>query len=288
MANEPDHVLRLMLIGESDVGKSHYGGQLLLRLNEKVHALQMRGAATNISAFDGVAKALNDGKSAKHTSATTYVNSLWPVLDADGRAIDLEWPDYGGEQVKKLVDERKVPLAWRERLLNADGWMLMVRIGRSAVEDDIFSKPLADMSSRRLAEGKEMQTSVQARLIELLQIMMYVRGVSSLRPLGSPALSILLSCWDELGSEGVDHSPSEVLRRRMPLVASFVESNWKSERLDILGLSALERPLHPERVDEDYVDRGPEHFGYVVLADGTRKDDLSLPVARLARIIGPK
>jgi hypothetical protein len=115
MAAEQAKPLRLMLIGESNVGKSHYGGQLLLRLNQKKNALRMRGAPTNITAFDDVTKALNDGKSAPHTSATTYVESEWPVVDGEGRAVDLEWPDYGGEQVRRLIDDRRIPVDWRDR-----------------------------------------------------------------------------------------------------------------------------------------------------------------------------
>ena len=67
---------RIVLIGESGAGKSHYGAQLLLRLNQQRDALKMRGAATNLSAYEGVIDALNEGRSAEHTATSTYLGNL--------------------------------------------------------------------------------------------------------------------------------------------------------------------------------------------------------------------
>lgn len=284
MAAERTNPLRLMLIGESNVGKSHYGGQLLMRLNQRTYALQMTAQPTNIDAFNDVTKALHEGKSAPHTSANTYIESLWPVVDDKGRAVDLEWPDYGGEQVRRLIDDRRIPVDWRERLLKADGWILMIRIQRSAVEDDVFSKPLAEAAASD-PKATDAKASLQARMVELLQMLIYVRGVGTSRALRDPALLVLLSCWDELDEEGEKSTPIDVLKRRMPLLASFVESNWQKGRHEVLGLSALGRPLDAKRSDVEYVDSGPESFGYIIEQNGRRNPDLSIPISRLASIV---
>jgi Double-GTPase 1 len=279
--------MRIMLLGESEVGKSHYGAQLLLRLNQKTHALKMKGAATNISAFEDVTKALNEGKAAGHTPNTTYLESHWPVEGSGGLHIDLEWPDYGGEQVRRLIDDRRIPTDWRERLLKSDGWLMMVRVQRSGVDDDIFSKPLADIMTRQTeAPPRELRPSIQARLVELLQMLIFIRGSGTSMQLENPVLTVLLSCWDELGDEGNAKNPLQIIRERLPLLADFVESNWAEGRFQIMGLSALGQALRPDRSDAGYVDEGPESFGYVVEADGMRNVDLSLPIDRMARIIG--
>ena len=279
--------MRIILLGESDVGKSHYGAQLLMRLNQKRHALKMRGAAKNISAFEEVTRALNEGKSAGHTARATYLKSEWPVIDEYGQAIDLEWPDYGGEQVKQLIDQRQIPEDWRDRLIDSKGWLLMVRIQQSAVEDDSFSRPLADIRNKPAPGQKnEIRQSSQARLVELLQILLFIRGVGTSMLIDQPALMVMLSCWDELGTEGEENTPVVMLAKRLPLLASFVNSNWATERVSIVGLSALGRPLQPDSADEAYVNEGPEQFGYVVNADGTRTPDLSVPVANLAAMVG--
>ena len=64
-----------------------------------------------------------------------------------------------------------------------------------------------------------------------------------------------------------------------PLLADFIACNWDDSR--ILGLSALGRPLDKDQPDEDYVAIGSERFGYVVLEDGTRSPDLTLPIQSL-------
>ena len=69
------------------------------------------------------------------------------------------------------------------------------------------------------------------------------------------------------------------LRDRLPLLADFIASNWDDAL--ILGLSALGRALDKEQPDEDYIAKGSERFGYVVLEDGTHSPDLTLPIRTL-------
>jgi hypothetical protein len=60
---------------------------------------------------------------------------------------------------------------------------------------------------------------------------------------------------------------------------SFVRSNWVSP--NVLGLSALERALSKTDADQDYAIRGPEEFGYVVLPNGVKNTDITLPIQQL-------
>ena len=103
----------ILLIGESGVGKTHYGAQLLRRLMKGDDLLRMDGAATNVEPFEAALESLNDGRAAGHTATATYVDSVWPVADAQGRRAELVWPDYGGEQIKTIIESRRVPAAWR-------------------------------------------------------------------------------------------------------------------------------------------------------------------------------
>jgi hypothetical protein len=87
---------------------------------------------------------------------------------------------------------------------------------------------------------------------------------------------VLLTCWDEAE---IAQTPSEALKSRLPLLSAFVRSNWRQPL--IMGLSALERPLSPTTRDMEYASKGPEHFGYVVEANGTKSGDLTLPIHHL-------
>lgn len=275
----------LLVVGESGVGKTHYGAQLLQRLNQQGGTLQMRGAASNVSAYESALQRLNEGLAAEHTATSVYVESLWPVEDRDGRSTDLVWPDYGGEQVRQMIAQRQISPAWRERLRISDGWLLFVRVQHAQVEDDVFSRPLARRADMPSTE-RVFKISEQAHFVELLQMLLFVRGVGNLLPVTTPALTVLLSCWDELGSgsAGEEARPSDILAQRLPLLADFVTANWQPERRSVLGLSALGRPLRADTPDEDYVNCGPEQFGYVVRADGSRDPDLTFPIADLARL----
>lgn len=269
----------ILLVGESGVGKTHYGAQLLRRLMRVKGALRMNGAATNLEAFETALASLDEGRAGGHTARTVDVDSVWPVVDGDGRQADLVWPEYGGEQIKSVIENRRLPDAWQKRVNGADAWLLLIRLQQTIVGDDMFSKPLADLKGFSV-ENREVLQSDQARLVELLQMLLFSYGPTT-KAQRIPRLGVLLTCWDEVSTA---LTPAEALATRLPLVSAFVRSNWR--RPLIMGLSALERPLSPTTRDMDYASKGPEHFGYVIEADGTKSSDLTLPIHHLLNVGG--
>jgi hypothetical protein len=237
----------------------------------------MSGAATNLEAFTKALSCLTEGKSTDHTPATTYVESVWPITDDAGRYAELVWPDYGGEQVRNLVMQRQIPAAWRERVLDATDWVLLIRLHSLRSEDDLFSRPLQSFAATEPEEeASAHEPSDQARIVELLQMLLYLAQFHLDRPLRKPRLTILLSCWDELETTEL---PASLLASRLPMLWSFVHSNWISPT--VIGLSALERALSKTDADQEYAIRGPEEFGYVVLPDGVKSTDITLPIQRM-------
>ncbi|MFC9202709.1 hypothetical protein ACFT79_16515 [[Kitasatospora] papulosa] len=262
----------ILLLGESGVGKTHYGAQLLRRLIKGDCRLRMDGQATNLESFEAALESLSEGKAADHTATSTYVDSVWPVSHENGTSGQLIWPEYGGEQIRSMIDSRRVSSAWRNRVQNTNGWMLMIRLQQTQLGDDILSRPLSDLGKANL-ENPVHQISDQARLIELLQMLIHIKNMSYPGQSGKPQLAVLLTCWDELGFDG---TPSDALRDRLPMFWAYLSSNWRSPC--IMGLSALGRPLNPHTSDNDYSSRGPEYFGFVVTPDGAHSPDLTLPI----------
>ena len=265
----------ILLIGESGVGKSHYGGQLLKRLMQEDGRIRMDGAATNLQPFEAVMASLDAGLSADHTATAIYHESRWPIVGDDGRKAHLIWPDYGGEQIKNIIDEKRLPHVWLNRIAQSSGWLLLIRLQQTRADDDIFSRPLPSPKGNRREAG-EARVSDQARLIELLQILVYARSTADKRIGRLPCLVVLLTCWDEMETPG---KPIDVLHERLPMFCDFVASNW--EESSVLGLSALARALDKHEPDENYITQGSEQFGYVVLGDGTHSPDLTLPIREL-------
>ncbi len=269
----------ILLIGESNVGKTHYGAQFLKRLYVKAGALRMSPdkAPSNIEPFRQALACLTEGLATDHTPADRYVESIWPIVDDAGHEAELVWPDYGGEQVRNLVTQRRIPPSWRDRATEASDWILVIRLHTLRSVDDLFSRPLTTFGDTEPhAEPVAYEPSDQSRMIELLQILLHLAQHRLDQRLKKPSLTILLSCWDELAT---DELPGALLGARLPLLWSFIRSNWCDPV--VMGLSALERFLSMKEPDEEYATRGPEEFGYVILPDGTRDTDITLPVRRL-------
>ena len=207
----------ILLIGETGVGKSHYGGQLLKRLMQEDGRIRMDGAATNLQPFEAVMGSLDAGLSADHTATAIYHESRWPIVDDHGRKAHLIWPDYGGEQIKNIIDERRLPHDWLNRIARSAGWLLLIRLQQTRADDDIFSRPLSSLKGDR-RESEEVRVSDQARLIELLQMLAYAQSTSEKRMGRLPYLVVLLTCWDEIDSPG---KPIDVLYERLPHVLRF-------------------------------------------------------------------
>jgi hypothetical protein len=93
----------ILLIGESDVGKTHYGAQLLKRLMKRDGQLRMNGAATNLEPFESAMSCLDEGMAAGHTAASTYVDSIWPITDAQGALPNLFGPIMVASRLKRSL-----------------------------------------------------------------------------------------------------------------------------------------------------------------------------------------
>jgi Double-GTPase 1 len=262
----------ILLLGESNVGKTHYGAQFLKRLYVGDNALKLNGAPTNVQPFEDAMNSLSAGRATGHTPTSTYVESIWPIVDQSNRPAEMIWPDYGGEQIRTLIADREIPSPWRDRVLSATDWVLLIRLHTMHTADDVFSRPLTKLGAPEV-EGVQHEPSDQARLIELLQMLLHIAGIGRDSVLEIPTLTVLLSCWDEMGLLA---NPRAALCGQLPMLTSFIEATWRSPT--IMGLSALEKPLSQTGTDKDYTIRGPEQFGFVILPDGTQTRDITVPV----------
>lgn len=267
----------ILLIGESNVGKTHYGAQFLKRLIVGGNGLRMDGAATNLKPFEAALENLAEGYATIHTPATAFVESVWPINSTDGNRAELIWPDYGGEQMRAISADRRISAPWRDRVQRSTDWVMLIRLQIMRAGDDLFTRPLSELAGRE-ARPSEHKCSDQSRLIELLQIFLYAAGLHHDNRLTSPNLTILLTCWDELGVEELV-TPISLFRERMPMLAAYIENTWR--RPIIWGLSALSKPLSMKDPDRDFAVHGPESFGYVIDPHGARFNDITLPIERL-------
>lgn len=271
----------IMLLGGPNSGKTHLAGQLYGRLQRNPGALQLRkdeGVPADLSPLQEVLNCLEDGKAAPHTSHSTWAEVRLPLIDRGGNAVDLRWPDYGGEQLSQVFSTRSVNPDWQKQLCASGGWILLLRLGAEVTYEDGFkrlAKP--ELESHQGQADRAEKWDANAYWVEKLQILLHVAQRGVVNPISSPRLAILLSCYDELGSKSI--KPVEVLSEKLPLVSSFVRNNWLPDAVSVWGLSALGKPLNESNNSDTFIDEGPEYQGWVVPPDGSDKDtDLTLPI----------
>ena len=259
-------------MGESDVGKTHYGAQLLRRLNLTDGALKMSGAPSSIEPFEAALEKISLGLAAGHTPGSYYADSVWPVEDELGNKADLVWPDYGGEQIKTLVNSKRLPATWRDRIIDSAGWLVMVRPTRTVINEDALTR---SGTASHADDTVAVSLSGQARVIELLQMLLFIRSASANHLEVPPPLVLLLSCYDEINTE---LAPDNYIETFLPLIDQFLKTNWPSDRRSVFGLSALGQALNEQTPDMVFAQAGPEFHGYVLSPEGSRLSDLTVPV----------
>ena len=276
----------LLLLGGPNSGKTHYAGQLYGRLRRRPGALKLRqdqGTPIDLSSLDEVFNCLEEGRAAGHTPTDTWSEILLPLVDKNGRCLDLRWPDYGGEQLNSVFEQREISEKWRSRLVEADGWMILIRLENEATFDSALEQLVGRPSDGAPPSARPDTWDANAKWVELLQLLLHVSGAGTHKKLGKPKLAILLSCYDEIKSP--QDIPCNVLGEYLPLLSSFINSNWSSDSLSVWGLSSLGVPLTPGDSNGDsngdFIDEGPEEQGWVISPEGGKHDDLSKPLAWL-------
>lgn len=274
----------VLVLGGPSAGKTHYAGQLLGRLrHDRQGKLRLRpGGVGDLSKLEEVLSCLEEGRAAGHTPADTWTGIQCELETCDGANVLLEWPEYAGERLFSIVEQRVLPTEWRESVKKATGWILFVRPSSLQIYEDLLERP-TDITPEH-AQGDECQVDGKgwddrARYVELLQMLIFAAGHSTFRRMMIPRLAVVLSCWDELEEPG---TPEATLASRLPLVDAFIRSIWQDDAWSVWGLSSLGRSLSPVEQDAEFAQVGPEHFGYVIPPGNTEQvKDLTAPVAWL-------
>jgi len=277
----------VLVLGGSDVGKTHYVGQLLIRLrHDRRGKLRLRaGGVEDLSKLEEVLTCLEEGRAAGHTPAETWTGIRCALETADGGDVLLDWPEYAGERLFSIIEHRVLPTEWRNSVKGATGWMLFLRPSTLKLHEDLLVRPTGLDPEHTLTEKSSVVGSGwddRARYVELLQMLIFAAGQSTFHEASTPRLAIVLSCWDELDTAS---TPEQIFADRLPMLDAFIRSNWQESAWSVWGLSSLGRALSQNTPDEEYASRGPEHFGYVVSPQSTEQNsDLSAPVAWLLKV----
>lgn len=268
---------KVLVLGGPDAGKTTLLVQLHGRVSDGTGAVVARGAPKSLGPIEAGYKRLQQGKPVAHTSHGTDVTLDLPAVDRSGRDVDIVVPDYAGEDLRRVVAERRIPDRWRSQAAAADTWLLLIRLAAHAELPDVLTKPIGDLARVALDDpaGEPDVLPVDMWAVELLQALLYSRRRDGSTTL--PTLSLVLSCWDELDDKEQAAAPSDVAAARLALLHSYCGATW-GDRYRALGLSAQGCVLTEQAPSEDYLDRGPQQMGWLIDAAGRRDSDLTMLV----------
>lgn len=272
----------ILIIGGPNAGKTHFGGQLYGRLQARSDFYKIVSPPENLSIFKEVLEALNDGKAADHTNVNLNEILELEIEDTTGEKISFNFPDYGGEQIKAMVSDRRVGKLWKDQIEKSDSWMLFIRLDEIVPLEDIINRGIPDV--KVLAERNKTATAVlklsdAAYFTELVQILLYAKKVATLQKVAVPKLTVVLSCYDLMEDQAAGKLPKQLLEEKLPSFWNYLSQVWQPDALAVIGLSATEKTLDQKTVDKDFIRRGPEKFGYIVTAEGKKESDLTLSIA---------
>ena len=86
---------KLLVIGGYSAGKTHFGAQLLSRLQSRTCVFQQREASPSLALLEEALVRLSEGMTTSHTSRELFGTILLPIVDTSGRQVDVVWPEFG-------------------------------------------------------------------------------------------------------------------------------------------------------------------------------------------------
>jgi hypothetical protein len=274
----------ILILGDASTGKTHYGAQLMLRLESAECAARYFRPPENVEPFKDAMRIVCSGRSAAHTTGDNTRSVALPIEFPDGARVLVEWPEYAGERLSHLVRQRHAGDDWAKAAQRADAWMLFVHHDKFAPGRDMLNRPVSEyMDLRHEASKENVEWSSQAQLIELLQMILFLRRTSLRSPIASPRLAVALSLYDTLPGAESYRLPADAPKAYAPLLADFIGANWEPNARFVIGLSALGRSLDPEKPDNEFVDRGPAENGWIIKPNGEKHADLTWPLVQLVK-----
>jgi len=263
---------KILLIGKPHSCKTTFIGQLCARVDANSSALKLYKAIENRTPIIEATRALAKGEEVKTTPTDKSTVIDLPLQNGEVK-IDLNCPDYGGEQVNDIIENREVDSKWADSIKQSENWILFIKPSDLTTSYDLSNKTIKpEVLENGNGKSEEYSVSDQSSFIELLQILLHTKGQDSHFKNSTTKLTVVLTCWDELANPT---TPKEELKKVLPLLLNFIETNWIESKINILGLSPQGGSLKDPELKSKYQEEGSENFGYIIKSDGAKEKDIT-------------
>ena len=156
----------ILIIGGPNTGKTHFGIQLYERINSRQFEFKIdpKNRPSDLSIFEDGLKNIYNGQRAAHTEAGANRSIELIITDEKNSEVKLAFPDYAGEQITSIVDNRKVNDLWKDYIENSTSWVLFVRLNELTPLEDIVNKgiPSAEEIQKRNSQPPPVKVSEAA------------------------------------------------------------------------------------------------------------------------------
>lgn len=266
---------QILIIGKPHSTKTTFLAQFYTKLVSKKSCLTLISPVENIMAIKDASDLLANGEETKPSPTNRNVG-LTMTIGKDGEQFELFCPDYGGEQINHIIDNREVNESWQSAITESNNWVFFIRPTNLITSHDLSNKTIHPASlGNGNGQEEEFVISDQSAFIELLQILLHHKGNNLHLKNDKVKLTIALTCWDEIEKKEEQETPREKLKQFLPLLLNFVESNWAPDKINIVGLSAQGFRLNTLENQEKYQTEGSENFGYLIKSDGSTSNDIT-------------
>lgn len=269
----------VLILGKPHSGKTTFVIQFYNRLVKNKSEIVLYKSVENISLITDDRERLSRGEETQPTQTEKYEELILPI-EYRGQKADIKYPDFAGEQITKIVEQREVNKNWSKALSESDAWILFIRLSSLTAINDLSNQTvdketLANSASTSL---EDFEIADQSFFVELLQILLQIKGYNYHLKTASIKLTVVLTCWDELHTED---SPRLRFTKELPLLLNFIEANWHKDSYQIFGLSSQEFKLDTQEAKDKYLDEGPENFGYLIKPDESETKDITLLISEV-------
>lgn len=185
---------------------------------------------------------------------SSYLNEIWeywvsmnkiersktPVPDdikinvkrkSDGEELELDIPDFMGEQFQKIIDHT-LPENIERWIEQSDRMVYLINTLDDVSKDDLEEDETKEAIVDRTEERQKAPRLAPEKMLEASQNMMVLKYIASHSKMQKMAIG--LSAWDLKMTANL--TPEEYLRQRSPVLYNFIK--WHFKEVVFFGVSA--------------------------------------------------
>lgn len=221
----------LLIIGEPATGKSNFLRMLAYNWSLKSSPVIQTKTPSKLLSQDVLQGYIID------RTQEAYKNVQWR-LRYQGKEIEIELPEYNGEEFLELTQTNEWKQEWLERIQECKGIILVISSDKDNVYD--LARPAESQVETKNNEKSEDDKSLNHDLdyIAFFQQLFYIKKISRKSKKKLP-LVIVMNFWDKILKEKLEISPEQKLKSAMPWFYEFINTNWHKDFLNIYGISPL-------------------------------------------------